>query len=329
MADSDLRPLDGLAVAVVGAGIAGLTAARKLAKAGAIVSVFEKSRGLGGRLATRRLDGGGVDHGAQYFTAREPAFKAWVARAKLEGAAASWTPRGKDGDDDWLVGMPGMSGLVQALVDGFKVTHEKRVAGIHEMEGSLTLGFEDGASVGGFDRVVVAVPAPQAAALVSAFGPPFDRIGEAVMAPCWTLVLELGAPFDPGFDVLRDQGALQWIARSSSKPGRTGESLVAQANPAWSAEHLEDEADSVKAALLAMLETAVGPLPELTYEAVHRWRYALVEKAVGEAFLLSADGRIGVCGDWLIAPRVESAWSSGDDLAEAMVARARATAPEG
>lgn len=75
-----------------------------------------------------------------------------------------------------------------------------------------------------------------------------------------------------------------------------------------------------------MLIEAVGPLPPRAYEAVHRWRYALVEKAVGETFLLSADGRLGACGDWLIAPRVEAAWASGDGLAEAMVAKAAAAA---
>lgn len=88
MTAPDLSPMEDLQIAVIGAGMSGLTAARRLAKAGATVTVFEKSRGLGGRLATRRTDGGPADHGAQYFTAREPAFKAWVARAKLTGAAA-------------------------------------------------------------------------------------------------------------------------------------------------------------------------------------------------------------------------------------------------
>lgn len=326
MPDSDLLPLDGLSVAVIGAGIAGLTAARKLAKAGAAVQVFDKSRGLGGRLATRRTDGGAIDHGAQYVTAREPAFKAWVARAKLIGAAAPWAPRGKDGDEEWLVGLPGMSGLVTALVDGYTVAQERQVSAIHEMEGRFNLTFADGAEVDGFDRVVVAIPAPQAATLVGAFGAPFDRIGLASMAPCWTLMLALSSPIDPGFDVARDRGALQWIARSASKPGRDGETWVAQANPVWSANHLEDDPNVVAERLVAMLEEAVGPLPPRIYEAVHRWRYALVDKAVGETFLLASDGRIGVCGDWLIAPRVESAWASGDGLADAIIAKAKAAA---
>lgn len=327
MNDPDIAPLADLPVAVVGAGMAGLTAARKLAKAGATVTVFEKSRGLGGRLATRRLAGGAsADHGAQYVTAREPGFKAWVARAKAEGVCAPWTPRGKDGDEEWLVGLPGMSGLVAPLVDGFTVQPERRVSAILDgADGRFRLTFESGGEAGPFDRVVVAVPAPQAVELLAGRGEPFGRIAEVRFGPCWTLIARLSQPFDPGFDVRRDVEALAWVARAGTKPGRQGEVLIAQANPVWSAERLEDDPATVAPMLEAMLRRAVGDLPPAEF-AAHRWRYALVEKAVGETFLLSADGRIGACGDWMIAPRVECAWASGDGLAEAMIARARAAA---
>lgn len=106
-----------------------------------------------------------------------------------------------------------MSGLVTALVDGFSVIQEKRVTAIHEMEGRYALSFEDGATEAGFDRVVVAVPAPQAGNLLAAFGAPFDRIGLASMAPCWTLIAALESPIDPGFDMARDRG------NSSGSPG--------------------------------------------------------------------------------------------------------------
>jgi renalase len=323
MTDPDLPPLDGVTVAVVGAGVAGLTAARRLAKAGAVVTVFERSRGPGGRLATRTLDGGAADHGAQYLTAREPGFKAWAARAKAEGAVAPWSPRGKDGEDEWLVGVPGMRDLVMPLIDGFTVATERNVGGILEIDGRLRLAFSDGTESAGFDRVIVAVPAPQALELLGPFGAPFERIAEARMAPCWAMIVAFDQPVDPGFDVARDVEALQWIARSLSKPERRGEIWIAQANPDWSARNLEDQAETVVARLMPMLEQALGHLPPVTHAEAHRWRYALVDKAVGETFLLSPDGRLGACGDWLIAPRVESAWASGDGLAEAMVARAR------
>ncbi|HUG62884.1 MAG TPA: FAD-dependent oxidoreductase [Methylomirabilota bacterium] len=326
MSDPDLPPLDGTKVAVVGAGIAGLTAARKLAKAGAGVTVFEKSRGVGGRLATRRVDAAGVDHGAQYVTAREPAFKAFAARAKAEGSLAAWSPRGKDGDEEWLVGMPRMSSFVAALVDNFEVVNNRTVTGIRDDGATFTVTFDDATEIGGFGRVVVAVPGPQAFTLLEPFGAPFGRIPEARFGPCWTLMVAMADTVDPGFDVKRDIGPLAWVASSASKPGRSGNFWVAQANPTWSLEHLEETADDIEPQLLAMLEAAIGTLPERTYTAAHRWRYALVEKALGVSFLLSNDGRIGACGDWMIAPRVESAWASGGSLADAIIARGLAAA---
>jgi renalase len=317
----DLPPLQDESIAVVGAGMAGLTAARRLAKAGATVTVFEKSRGVGGRLATRRSDLGAVDHGAQYVTARESAFKAFAARAKAEGSLAAWNPRGKDGDDEWLVGMPQMNGFVAALVDNFTVENGRRVAAIRDDGASLSLVFDDASETTGFARVVVAIPGPQAKVLLEPFGAPFDRIAESTFGPCWTLMVALTETIDPGFDVSRDVGALAWVAASASKPGRTGNFWVAQANPNWSREHLEEPADDIGRQLLAMLAEAIGPFGQPELAEVHRWRYALVEKAVGVTFLLSPDGRIGACGDWLIAPRVESAWASGGGVADAMIAR--------
>lgn len=324
--DPDLPPLEGSTIAVIGAGMAGLAAARRLFKAGATVTVFERSGRPGGRLATRALDLGGVDHGAQYLTAREPGFKAWAARARAEGALAVWTPRGKDGEDDWLVGVPGMNGLAAALIDGYTVTTGKLVTAIRAIDGKLRLGFDDGTDSPAFDRVVVAVPAPRALDLLAPFGPPFDRIATARMAPCWTLIAAFAEPVDPGFDIRRNVDALAWIARSASKPQRSGEIWVAQADPVWSAAAIEDDAGSVATRLLGMLDAAIGPLPATAYVEAHRWRHALVDKAVGETFLIAPDGRLGACGDWLIAPRAESAWASGDGLAEAMIARAREAA---
>ncbi|EXI81308.1 MAG: Dehydrosqualene desaturase [Candidatus Accumulibacter sp. BA-94] len=80
-------------VALIGAGIAGLSCAAQLQQAGLEVSLFDKSRGAGGRMSTRRGDGWQCDHGAQYFTARHPDFRAEVARWQQAGVAALWAPR--------------------------------------------------------------------------------------------------------------------------------------------------------------------------------------------------------------------------------------------
>ena len=123
-------------------------------------------------------------------------------------------------------------------------------------------------------------------------------------------------------DTLRQRGPIGWAARNNAKPGRASEECwVVQASPEWSCAHLEDNAETVAAALLAELaEANGGPLPRQLGATAHRWRFARSGTA-GEEALWDAEQRIGVCGDWLIGPRVEAAYMSGLLLAEAVGGR--------
>ena len=118
-------------------------------------------------------------------------------------------------------------------------------------------------------------------------------------------------------DVLKDAGIIGWAARNSAKPGRDGpETWVVQASPDWSRAHLEDPEDAVIDRLLAALaEHSLAALPMPIVRSGHRWRYARTA-AIDLGMLWNADERIGAAGDWLIGPRVESAWVSGRQLAE-------------
>ncbi len=125
--------------------------------------------------------------------------------------------------------------------------------------------------------------------------------------------------------VLKGKGAIAVAACNSAKPNRVaGEAWVVQANATWSATHLEEAPDVIAVALQQALEHAVGaPLPVLEYRTAHRWRYALpAEAELGS--LWNADLQLGVCGDWLLGPRVECAWRSGQHLANKVAAHAPA-----
>ena len=112
-------------------------------------------------------------------------------------------------------------------------------------------------------------------------------------------------------------GGVGWAARNNAKPGRTGpESWVVQATPAWSSRHIDADADAVTAELLAALSTVLGvALPAPIGLAGHRWRFAR-SAPDGPGVILDPDRGLGLCGDWLIGPRVESGWLSGARLAE-------------
>lgn len=305
-------------IAIVGAGIAGLACADVLAAAGAQVTLFDKGRGPGGRMATRRVDTpagqASFDHGAQYFTARDPAFVARLAGWQADGVVARWPAAG---DDAW-VGTPGMNALPRHLARAHDVHQGALVrAMVRKVDGWL-LGLETGAE-GAFSHVVVALPAEQAAALLGMCDLSFGRAAVGCpSAPCWAgmYVFEAPTALPP---VLRRQGPIAWAARNNSKPGRSGpEAWIVQADEAWTRARLEADAPDVAALLLQELESVTDTtLPPTLSAVAHRWRYARSGNA-GYDFLWNAKLGLGACGDWLAGPRVENAWLSGHRLGEAI-----------
>ena len=309
-------------IAIVGAGMAGLSCGQRLSRLGHEVRLFDKGRGPGGRMATRRMEDGGTtlhfDHGAQYFTARDPRFVEQVAHWEASGVAARWAAAG---DDAW-VGTPAMNAPLKAMAGELGVQFGTRIEQlVRDGEGWQIDG--EGAPDARFDAVLVAVPAEQAGPLLQPHAPAMATLADQTASdPCWTLMAGFEAPLALVQDTLRQRGPIGWAARNNAKPGRASEECwVVQASPEWSRAHLEDNAETVAAALLAELAEANGsPLPRQLGATAHRWRFARSGTA-GEEALWDAEQRIGVCGDWLIGPRVEAAYMSGLLLAEAVGGR--------
>jgi len=309
-------------IAIVGAGMAGLCCATRLAALGHEVALFDKGRGPGGRMATRRVEADGTmlrfDHGAQYFTARDPRFVEQVARWEREGVVARWDAAGEDA---W-VGTPAMNAPIKAMAGRHDVQFGTRIEQLLRDGDGWQLDGE-GAPDRRFDAVVVALPAEQAGPLLqqhaSAMG---DLADTTSSAPCWTIMAAFEQRLPSEQDTIRHHGAIGWAARNNAKPGRgSAECWVVQASPDWSRTHLEDEATAVETALLDQLADAIGaPLPPRLAISAHRWRFAR-SGAAGKEALWDAQQRIGVCGDWLIGPRVEAAYLSGLILAETVGGR--------
>jgi predicted NAD/FAD-dependent oxidoreductase len=318
-------------IAVIGAGMAGLACAGALHNAGADVTLFDKSRRVGGRLATRRVGDLIFDHGAQYATSRDPAFVAEMQAMAATGDAAPWPAAG---DGRWC-GVPGMSALARHMQrQGVGAVRTARHAAflhrqadgwmVRHMDAATTppglVSDTGGELAGPFDRVAVAIPAPQAKGLLHThdFAHTAARAG---MAPCWAMMLAFPAAAAAP-DVLRlDTGPLRWIARDSSRPGRTAlpECWIAHAAPEWSRGQLEQPAEAVLAALLDAFTTATEIRSAPSYAAVHRWRYALADVPLGVPALWDAASGLGVCGDWCLGARVEAAFLSGRTLAGMML----------
>ena len=303
--------------AIIGAGMAGLACADRLSADGHSVTLFDKGRGAGGRMSTRRLQTslGEVtfDHGAQYFTARDPAFRRLVGEWGDLGIAALWPPAGTDA---W-VGVPGMNAIVKQMATSHPVAWGHLASGMLRKTGGWWLMGEAG-ETGPFDAVVLAIPAEQAAAMLALHDFAMTRI--ALMArsqPCWTGMFVFDRPLEGLPAVIRNLGDIAWATRNCAKPGRPEpETWVVQASAAWSSARLQDPPGPVSALLFAALSEAAGtPIPQPVASTAHRWRYAL-SAGTGDGALWNRDLRLGVCGDWLLGPRVECAWLSGRNLAQ-------------
>lgn len=308
-------------IGIIGAGIAGLSAAQSLRAAGARVTLFEKSRGFGGRMSTRRVDGLQFDHGAQYFTAKGAAFKEQVAAWRQSGAAAQWF-------DESYVGAPGMTAPSHALGAGLdivtartatRLTREGGLWRVEDAEGPI-----EAPGNGAFNALIVAVPAPQAQTLLASADVNLQGVSEARYAPCWALMLAFDTAHERVASRIKlNEGPISWIARDSDKPGRgvDKETWVVHASPDWTREHIKLTPDEAGAALLGHFRALTGIAAQPVYASAHRWLYALVEQAAGAPCLWNADMQIGACGDWCIGPRVEAAFDSGLAMAQMILSQ--------
>ncbi len=328
-----------LELAVIGAGIAGLACAGALQQAGHRVQLFEKSRGPGGRMSTRRDEAAGwqCDHGAQYFTARDPDFRAELQRWLAAGAAALWTPRlsvigeadrhRREAGLERFVGLPRMTAPARLLAVELALNTGCTITALQREPGGWRLrSAEQGLLAARFDALLLALPAPQAGALLrTAAQEELAALADSVrMRGCWALMLRypaaLALPFDAAFV---NSGPLRWLARDSSKPGRetavgaAPETWLLHAEAEWSEARLEWPADAVVAELLQAFAALGAPAPAAW--TAQRWRYADTQAALSLGSVWRAEAGLGLCGDWLNGGKVEGAWLSGRALARQLL----------
>lgn len=290
-------------IAVIGAGMAGLACAQALAAAGATVTVLDKSRGLGGRLATRRSAAGPFDHGAPQVQATGD-LADWLASGDH---AAPW------GAGAW-VGLPGMSGLVRPMAHGLEIRAQAEVSAITPDGTGWRIATAD-TDHGRFDALVLAIPQPQALRLLAGQPEVAQAIAPATMRPVWTAMYAFDVPL-PAPDLLRPAaGAVDMAIRDSAKPGRGGgERWVVHAAEGWTRDQLEIEKPEAAARLLPVFLTLAGAPDARPVQADgHRWRFGLTDRALGRPFV--RQGNLAVCGDWCLGAGAQDAWDSGRALA--------------
>ncbi len=317
-------------IAIIGAGLSGLTAAHEL-KNISDVKLFDKSRGVGGRMSTRYAKNYEFDHGAQYFTARDPRFQTAVEQAIEQGHIAPWQGRAlyqkengrvADTGGDRFVGTPRMNSWSKSLAKGLDISLGMRVSKLVREASQYTLHFETGEVESGFDAVICAIPSVQAIALMPENFSGMAALKQTQMAACFALMVGFETVHDFGWDSLRvNEDVNAWLAVNSDKPERdkTQTTLVVHAAPDWSDENANADRDWVQAQMETSASQICGlDISKAPHRVLHRWLYASVTASPERGALYDPALALAACGDWCNGGRVEGAYLSGLAAAKAI-----------
>lgn len=310
-------------VAIIGAGLAGAYLANQLVAQGHDVVVFEKSRGIGGRMNTKTLDFAAADLGAQYFTLRDQRFEALKQQWLQQDVIAPWrfTPytyknqqlAPSPDNETRYVGMPGMRAPAQTLLDGIVVHYTTCIVGLQRQARGWQLEDHLSQCHAGFDRVVCAIPADQAKVLLAntSLG---TRIPTDLHLPCWAVALHSSDKVDPALCGIFSDDEFSWVSRNGAKPGRDTDCWILHASADYSASKPREAAQEVAEDAKAWLQRVVG-VKQIDDQYVHFWRFARQNPVVAAPGLLqhTSEG-IAAIGDWCEGGRVEGALLSAHNL---------------
>ena len=316
-------------IAIVGAGLAGLNLARLLGELADVI-VFEKSNKLGGRLSTLNEQGFSFDHGAQFFTAKNPAFQTFVKELEANHAAEQWNARfvelkfGEiqsertwDKDFPHYVGSPGMNSMAQYLAQNIDVRFNQTITGIKKNKANWLLETAN-SEIGPFDWLIIAIPVEQANDLLPRNLSPKMMLQDVKMQPCFTLMLgyEIENFFDWDAAFVSDS-ILSWVSVNSSKPNRGKPlSIIAMSTNEWANQNLSKSDSIIINEMLNELAKISGKtLNEASFIKLKRWKYANASKQEQALEIIDYPLKLAFCGDWCISGRIESAFMSSLNLA--------------
>ncbi|WP_445428735.1 NAD(P)/FAD-dependent oxidoreductase [Alishewanella sp. HL-SH05] len=320
-----------MTLAVIGAGMAGLSCAFALQQAGQQVAVFDKARGAGGRMSSKRSAEGYLDLGAQYFTARQPLFQQQVAQWLKQGVVNRWLApmyqyragqlAASPDAEQRFIGTPAMHSPLRAMADTLECHFNCRVSTItHTAEGWFIQN-EHAEQFGPFAQVILAIPPAQAATLLP---PPLTvTLPTHLLQPCWAVSLQLSKATQHaagGIFVKEQALGVSWISRQNSKPGRSvAENWLVHFTPEFSQQHLEQDAvfwqQQAQHALCKILGLANDSI-SVNSALCHRWLYAQQQQMPDSNFQDAIAPGLWLAGDWTRGGRVENAWLSGYELAQ-------------
>jgi predicted NAD/FAD-dependent oxidoreductase len=313
-------------VAVIGAGVAGLSAARRLAEAGVSVVVFDQARRPGGRLATKKHHDRQFDFGAQYMKPHSRRSAVLFSDWRKVGIISPWRanalelPQRKKVDTtSWHVAVPSMNSLAEYLAKDLEIHCRFRALDVSGEKGKWSIIGQRNQSAGPFEAVFLTTQASQTIKLLAPYEESFPNLSEVESRPCLATMVEFDDEVMVDYEAaFVGGGPLAWVCLDSSKPERKSkECWVLHATDDWSKVHLDEPPEQVASQMLsAFAPLSPVELPPVLFCRAHRWRFAFGTTASNSTHRFSKELGLGVAGDWCNTPNIDGAYWSGCDLAE-------------
>ncbi|MDC0182922.1 FAD-dependent oxidoreductase [Nitrosomonadales bacterium] len=321
-------------IAIIGTGISAITLAKHLKKDN-FITLFEKSRDVGGRISTRRSKLYEFDHGAQFFTAKNKDFKNFIAPIIKKNIIQRWDARFAEFKNNMIlrqhtwdseyphyVGAPGMRNILKHLSDDLNIKLNTEIHNITKNNNDCWNLFNtNGENLGDYDWVISTAPAPQSASILPQIYKYHSQLLNKKMLGCFSLMLGFKEPLNLSWDAaLISEADISWISVNSSKPMRPkGFTLLIHSTNAWADKNINNDPEKVKKHLIEVTSNIIGHDTSVAEHIdLHGWRYANIEKQEDSNSLIDYKNKLASCGDWLIHGRIESAFKAGLMLAKSI-----------
>ena len=321
-------------IAVIGAGLAGITIASKMNEK-FDVKVFEKSRGVGGRMSTRQETSFIFDHGAQFFKIKTTDFKKFLSELFSQQIIKPWNFRLAyfDGqnlskikfirdEDKFYVGVPNMDSIIKHLSKNCNVILNTKIERIKKQNDKWNLYDQNKRSYGSYDWVVLSLPAQQSLELITEKISFYPLIEKIKMKGCFSLMVGMSEPLNLDYDAaLIENEDIAWFAVNNSKPSRMNNNcLLINSSYEYASKNINTSKDKVLRHLLNISSKFINnDLLKSNIIKIHEWRYVEAKCSPKEDYFIDHKKKVAVCGDWFINSRVEGAFLSANELFKEMI----------
>lgn len=308
-------------IVIIGAGIAGLVAARQLHNAGHDVAVIDKGRSVGGRMATRREGDARFDHGAQFFTVRDDVFRTQVDSWLQRGLVHEWC-RGFDTHDGHprYVATQGMNSLTKEIAHDLNVTSSVTATQVTRGDDGWLINTAEEGDIS-CDVVIVTSPIPQTVALLESadvqIPPAIASCGYDATIALLTVVSESPKALGAHGGLQDPDSTFSFIADNTRKGISKVPAVTFHANAQWSAQHFEESDDVLHEQLLASSEPWLSDV-EIVSSQLKKWRYATPRDVWPDRYWSNENRTLFLAGDAFGGPKVEGAYLSGHFTALAL-----------